>query len=88
MRKQPTDDRGWPSALRLTYVGHATVLVELDGVRILTDPICVGASGHFGGAGPTPVRGELDPIDAVLISHAHPDHFDRASLAPSPASRS
>jgi L-ascorbate metabolism protein UlaG (beta-lactamase superfamily) len=30
--------------------------------------------------GPTPVPADLDPIDAVLISHAHPDHFDRASL--------
>lgn len=67
-------------SLRLTYVGHATVLIELDGVRILTDPILRGRVGALRRRGPTPVRGDLDPIDAVLISHAHPDHFDGASL--------
>ncbi len=68
------------ASLRLTYVGHATVLIELDGVRILTDPILRGRVGALRRRGPTPSRGELDPIDAVVISHAHPDHFDLASL--------
>jgi L-ascorbate metabolism protein UlaG (beta-lactamase superfamily) len=67
--------------LRLTYVGHATVLIELDGIRILTDPVLMRHLGPLRRRGPTPVPAELDPIDAVLISHAHPDHFDRASLA-------
>jgi L-ascorbate metabolism protein UlaG (beta-lactamase superfamily) len=66
--------------LRLTYVGHATVLIELDGVRILTDPVLRDRLGPLRRHGPTPVPSNLDPIDAVLISHAHPDHFDRASL--------
>lgn len=66
--------------LRLTYVGHATVLIELDGVRILTDPVLTRRLGPLRRHGPTPLPTELDPIDAVLISHAHPDHFDRASL--------
>jgi L-ascorbate metabolism protein UlaG (beta-lactamase superfamily) len=65
---------------RLTYVGHATVLIELDGVRILTDPALRGRLGPLRRQGPTPVLAELDAIDAVLISHAHPDHFDLASL--------
>jgi L-ascorbate metabolism protein UlaG (beta-lactamase superfamily) len=67
-------------SLRLTYVGHATVLIELDGVRILTDPLLRARVGPLRRRGPTPVPADLDPIDAVLISHAHPDHFDRASL--------
>lgn len=66
--------------LRLTYVGHATVLLEIDGVRILTDPILRGSLGPLRRAGPTPIPAELGPIDAVLVSHGHPDHFDRASL--------
>jgi L-ascorbate metabolism protein UlaG (beta-lactamase superfamily) len=73
--------------LRLTYVGHATVLIELDGVRILTDPVLRSRLGPLRRHGPTPVPVDLRPIDAVLISHGHPDHFDPASLraiAPDP----
>ncbi len=66
--------------LRLTYVGHATVLIEIDGVRILTDPVLRARVGPLRRRGPTPVAADLGSIDAVLISHAHPDHFDRASL--------
>lgn len=66
--------------IRLTYVGHATVLIELDGVRILTDPLLRERIGPLRRHGPTPSKEELGSIDAVLISHAHPDHFDRASL--------
>jgi L-ascorbate metabolism protein UlaG (beta-lactamase superfamily) len=69
-----------PGSLRITYVGHATVLIELDGVRILTDPILRERLGPLRRLGPTPVASELGPVDAVLVSHAHPDHFDRASL--------
>ena len=67
--------------LRLTYVGHATVLIELDGVRILTDPLLTGRLGPLRRRGPIPEPADLDPIDAVLISHAHRDHFDPGSLA-------
>ena len=66
--------------LRLTYVGHATLLIELDGLRILTDPVLGARVGPLRRLGPAPDPGALGPIDTVLISHAHPDHFDRASL--------
>ncbi len=72
---EPADPR-----LHLTYVGHATVLIEIDGVRILTDPVLRARIGPLRRRGPTPVVADLNPIDVVLISHAHPDHFDRASL--------
>jgi L-ascorbate metabolism protein UlaG (beta-lactamase superfamily) len=62
---------------RLTYLGHATALVELDGVRLLTDPVLRRRVAHLRRATPVPPPG--DP-DAVLISHAHLDHLDRPSL--------
>jgi L-ascorbate metabolism protein UlaG (beta-lactamase superfamily) len=69
-----------PGSLHLTYVGHATVLIEIDGVRILTDPVLRERIGPLRRRGPSPSSDDLGPIDAALISHAHPDHFDRASL--------
>jgi L-ascorbate metabolism protein UlaG (beta-lactamase superfamily) len=62
----------------ITYVGHATVLVELDGVRILTDPLLRAGVAHLRRIGPPP--GDLGPLDAVLISHGHFDHLDLGSL--------
>lgn len=65
---------------RVTYVGHATVLVELGGVRVLTDPVLrtrVGPLRRHAGA---PAAGVADGLDAVLISHLHRDHVDLGSL--------
>ena len=59
-------------------MGHATVLLELGGVRILTDPVLRTRVAHLrrhGGAPEVPAG-----IDAVLISHLHHDHLDRPSL--------
>jgi L-ascorbate metabolism protein UlaG (beta-lactamase superfamily) len=67
-------------SVRITWLGHATVLVEMDGVRLLTDPLLGERLGHLRRVGPTPDPVALGPIDAVLVSHAHPDHFDLASL--------
>src|SRR5882724_689284 len=75
--------RGAPS---VTWVGHATVLVQLDGVTFLTDPIWSDVSGPFGVIGvsrytPPGVRFEdLPRIDFVLISHDHYDHLDEAAV--------
>jgi L-ascorbate metabolism protein UlaG (beta-lactamase superfamily) len=65
---------------RIAYLGHATLLIELDGVRILTDPVLGGRLGPLRRHGPTPDPGAVGDLDAFLISHAHPDHFDPASL--------
>jgi L-ascorbate metabolism protein UlaG (beta-lactamase superfamily) len=67
-------------SLRLTYIGHATVLIEVDGVRIITDPVLRPRLGPLRRHGPIPDPARLGPLDAVLISHGHPDHFDDASL--------
>jgi L-ascorbate metabolism protein UlaG (beta-lactamase superfamily) len=60
------------------YLGHSTVLVDLDGARLLTDPLLRRRVGHLLRTGPITAPGELD---AVLVSHAHHDHFDLPSLA-------
>jgi L-ascorbate metabolism protein UlaG (beta-lactamase superfamily) len=64
---------------RITWIGHSTVLIELDGVRLLTDPVFRPRVLHLRrvGASPPPV----DRVDAVLISHGHYDHLDAKSLA-------
>jgi L-ascorbate metabolism protein UlaG (beta-lactamase superfamily) len=64
----------------VTYVGHATVLVELDGVRLLTDPVLRPRIGPLVRHGPLPSPRATVGIDAVLISHLHHDHVDLASL--------
>jgi len=64
---------------RVTYVGHATVLIELDGVRLMTDPLLRRYVGHLRRRIAPPDE-SLEGIDAVLISHLHGDHLDLPSL--------
>ncbi|HEY3999154.1 MAG TPA: MBL fold metallo-hydrolase [Candidatus Xenobia bacterium] len=61
----------------LTFVGHNTVVVRSHTTRVIVDPwFLPPGEGDF-----QPIqRRELGPIDAVLITHSHPDHFDLASL--------
>jgi L-ascorbate metabolism protein UlaG (beta-lactamase superfamily) len=68
------------SAPRVTYVGHGTVLIEMDGVRIMTDPLLRRWRGPLLRRGPLPDGAALRDLDAVLISHLHIDHLDVASL--------
>jgi L-ascorbate metabolism protein UlaG (beta-lactamase superfamily) len=65
---------------RITWIGHATVLVELDGVRLLTDPLLRNRLGHLRRHGLPPDPELLGDVDAVLISHLHFDHLDIPSL--------
>jgi N-acyl-phosphatidylethanolamine-hydrolysing phospholipase D len=69
----------------VTWVGHATLLVQLEGVNILTDPIWSERAGPFGIGPkrlvPPGLRFEdLPPIHAVLISHDHYDHLDARTV--------
>jgi L-ascorbate metabolism protein UlaG (beta-lactamase superfamily) len=65
--------------MRLTWIGHSTVVIELDGVRLVTDPVLRDRMNvvlrRVGGA-----AGEVGAIDGVLLSHLHYDHFDVPSL--------
>ncbi len=71
---------GAASAPRLTYLGHGSVLVEMDGVRVLTDPVLRRWIGPLLRRGPLPGAEVTRDLDAVLITHLHPDHLDVASL--------
>ena len=65
---------------RLTWVGHATVLLEIGGVRLLTDPLLRMRLGHLRRHGAPPRPAVTQDIDAVLVSHVHLDHLDVRSL--------
>jgi L-ascorbate metabolism protein UlaG (beta-lactamase superfamily) len=64
---------------RLIYVGHATVLIDLDGVRLITDPVLRPRVLHLRRVASVPADA-LRGLDAVLLSHAHWDHLDLPSL--------
>jgi L-ascorbate metabolism protein UlaG (beta-lactamase superfamily) len=78
------------NAITLAWLGHATVLIDFYGVRILTDPALfdrIGVNLGVGTLGPlrqvrcAVAADRLPPIDLVLVSHAHFDHLDTRSLA-------
>jgi L-ascorbate metabolism protein UlaG (beta-lactamase superfamily) len=63
---------------RLTWLGHATVLLELGGARLVTDPILRPRVAHL--LREVPVPGDVGRLDAILVSHGHHDHLDLPSL--------
>lgn len=65
--------------MRIEYVGHATVTIDLDGVRLLTDPVLRNRVAHLRRRVPVDAKA-LRGVDAVLVSHAHYDHLDLPSL--------
>ncbi|MEQ8232762.1 MAG: MBL fold metallo-hydrolase [Gammaproteobacteria bacterium] len=75
-----------PSGLTATFINHSTVLLDIGGVRVLTDPIYGERASPFRFAGPARVRAPgvpfaaLPPIDVVLVSHDHYDHLDLGTL--------
>jgi L-ascorbate metabolism protein UlaG (beta-lactamase superfamily) len=64
---------------QIVYVGHSTVLVEMDGVRLLTDPLLRTRILHLRRVRPVDLEA-LAKVDAVLVSHVHLDHLDLPSL--------
>jgi L-ascorbate metabolism protein UlaG (beta-lactamase superfamily) len=74
------------SGLRATWLGHSTVLIEIDGVRVLTDPVWGPRASPLRLAGPkrfqpVPVAlREMPPVDLVIISHDHYDHLDYPTI--------
>ena len=64
----------------VTYIGHSTLLVEMDGTRILTDPLLRDRLAHLHRHAPPPKTEWLESPDAILISHLHLDHLDIPSL--------
>jgi len=82
----PPPERVGRGDLRVTVVNHATALVQMDGLNILTDPVWSDRIGPVSWAGPKRHRPpgirfeELPPIDYVIISHSHYDHLDMPTL--------
>jgi len=74
------------SGLRATWLGHSTVLIEVDGLRLLTDPIWGPRASPSRYAGPkryqpVPVRlRKMPPVDLVIVSHDHYDHLDYPTI--------
>ena len=74
-------------AVRVTMVGHASMLVQVAGVNILTDPVWSERVSPFSFVGPKRVVApgiafaDLPPIDLVLVTHNHYDHMDLVTLA-------
>jgi L-ascorbate metabolism protein UlaG (beta-lactamase superfamily) len=66
--------------LRVTYLGHSSVLLELDGVRLLTDPLLRDRVLHLVRHADPVGLDSVRAVDAVLVSHLHHDHYDPASL--------
>jgi L-ascorbate metabolism protein UlaG (beta-lactamase superfamily) len=68
--------------MRITYIGHATLLIEIGGRRVLTDPNFEPRLGRFlpRVAPPGIALDALPPLDAILLTHAHADHLSFASL--------
>jgi L-ascorbate metabolism protein UlaG (beta-lactamase superfamily) len=73
--------------VRLSFVGHASWLIQTAGLNILIDPVWSARASPFGFAGPKRVNDpgiafdKLPPIDAALVSHGHYDHLDIATLS-------
>lgn len=82
--KPPTRVHG--SELRVTFINHATVLLQTEGLNLLTDPVWSLRVSPVSFAGPKRHRApgirfeDLPPIDALLLSHNHYDHFDIPTL--------
>ncbi|WP_319588451.1 MBL fold metallo-hydrolase [uncultured Desulfobulbus sp.] len=72
--------------LRISFVGHVTLLIQTQGLNILTDPVWSDRASPFTWIGPKRVHPpgirfeDVPPIDLVLISHNHYDHLDLASV--------
>ncbi len=74
------------TGLRATWLGHSTVLIEIDGLRVLTDPVWGPRASPSRFAGPkrfqpvpVPLR-VLPPVDLVIVSHDHYDHLDYPTI--------
>lgn len=84
------DPQKWPDhGLHAAWLGHSTVLLKIDGFTILTDPVLGERCGVRMGpvtvglkrlVAPAVSRHDLPRIDLILLSHAHFDHFDLATL--------
>jgi L-ascorbate metabolism protein UlaG (beta-lactamase superfamily) len=67
-------------SVTVDFIGHSTAVIELDGLRVLTDPATRARIGPLRRVVPVPDRHRLDGVDVVLVSHLHWDHLDLPTL--------
>ncbi|MBD64957.1 MAG: hypothetical protein CME62_07100 [Halobacteriovoraceae bacterium] len=85
-QQKPKEQRVSGSQAKVYFINHATTLIQMDGVNILTDPIWSERTSPVSWAGPKRVKQpgiafeDLPPIDLILISHNHYDHMDIPTL--------
>ena len=77
---QPLNKHSPTGSSQLTFIGHATVLVEMDGVRVITDPLLRSRIVHLRRHKRSNRPVDDLKVDAVLVSHLHFDHLDLPSL--------
>ena len=87
----PPRPAAWPGdRITLAWLGHATVLLQFGGTRLVTDPVLESRIGIGRGwlklgprrySAPALAPGQLAPLDGILLTHAHMDHTDRGTLA-------
>jgi L-ascorbate metabolism protein UlaG (beta-lactamase superfamily) len=87
VKRRASDFEASPdSGLRITWLGHSSLLVEIDGQRVLFDPIWGKRASPFSFAGPSRFHppplalDQLPGLDAVVISHDHYDHLDHETI--------
>lgn len=87
VRRNASDFNDLPAdGLRITWLGHSTLLVEIDGKRVLIDPVWGERASPFTWVGPQRFHApplalaDLPPLDAVVISHDHYDHLDYPTI--------
>ena len=84
--KQPTNIIPNAEGIKITLIGHSTVLIQMHGINILTDPVFSNRASPVSFLGPKRFRkpgvdfDSLPKIDAVLISHNHYDHLDLSTI--------
>ena len=86
MRKKSDFDTPPTTGLRITWLGHSTLIIEIDGYRILVDPVWGERASPYTWMGPKRFHRpplpfeELPKIDAIIISHDHYDHLDYPTI--------
>jgi len=80
LEPRPARAAGRPAGTRITFLGHASTVIEMDGVRLVTDPVLRRLVGPLYRRVPRPLTEPMTDPDVILISHLHLDHYDPRSL--------